>query len=553
MKENNDDSPDEEEVTIDLSKVKSFFKKGEQKVEEEEKKVEEEIEKEERKIEKLEEKKEKIEEKEEEIEERIDEEKEKENELRKKESELKQKEKSVKQEKNKIRKKEEGIKFDIKKIKNIFKKKENLDDEDKSKPEQKSSVNLKKVLAFIKKNKIFFLILIPIFFSIYFRAYPASLPITDDWARETVYSSIQGSIGAQINQQYPNLPDQQKQALIQKQFNEIISSENEAIENQITQTSAYFKSRLQDEDGQTYLLAIDPWLWYGYARNYIRNSHFGNILVNGTVPWYTLRNGREGQMANFQFLPFLIALNYKIMNIFTDTSVMAATFYMPVICFVLASIAAFFIGKKIGGYPAALAASIIIGTHAALLGRTAAGFADTDNILILFSVLTVMFFVLAFEEKNRKKEYLCLGLAGISMGLYALGHGQSWWHIFDVIGGALALYLIWLVWINRKELNKGIKGLVKIERIQNLLRTGIGFLVSTWVFGTIILTITGMSIKSSLMTIIKDPITQPLRYMGLKQVAVKTVWPNVMTTVAELNTGSWSTVISQIGGKFLFF
>lgn len=545
MAEEKSNTLDNEETNLDL-------KKGEGKLGHEEKKVEEKIEKEELKIEKLEEKKEQLSEKEEEIAENIEEEKEKVKDLKIEEAELKKEEKEVKKEERKINENEEGIKFDIKKIKNIFKRKENLDSETKKEKSQYSEF-AKKGLGFVMKNKMIFLLMITIFFSIFFRAYPISLPITDDWARDTVYNNIQNNIGTQINAQYPNLPDQQKNALIQKEFNAMINDQKEALEIQIKQTSDYFKSRLQDEDGQTYLLAIDPYLWFGYARNYINNGHFGNTLVNGTVPWYTLRNGRSGQKANFEFFPFMIAINYKIMNIFGNFSVMAAAFYIPLILMTLASIAAFFIGKKIGGYPAALTASIIVGVHAALLGRTAAGFSDTDNILTFFGLFTVMFFVFAFEEKNKTREWIYVGLAGLAMGLYALGHGQSWWYIFNVIAGAIIIYLVILVWLNRKELSKGINEFIKLEKINKVLRVGLGFLVSTWFFGILVLTLAGRKLLSSIIIIVKGPFTQPLNYIAFKQVAVKTVWPNVLTTVAELNKSNFSTVISQIGGRFLFF
>ena len=550
MEEDIKSNADEEEIVIDLSKVARFFKKEKKKVEEEEKEIEEKIEKEDKKIGELEEKKEQLEEKEGEIGEKIGEEKKKLGELKEREAELKKEEKEIGKEEEKVEEKEEEIVFDIKQIKNLFRKKEKIEKTGEAKGKEEISFDTQKAGQFIVKHKTLFILLIPILLSIWFRAYPIYLPITDDWARDTVYNSIKGDIATQISQQYPNLPDKQKNDLVQKKFDEVLEQQKGAIEQQIIATSKYFTSRMQDEDGQTYLLAIDPWLWYGYASNYVRNGHFGNALVDGES-WYTLRNGREGQRAGFPFFSLLTVINYKIMNIFTDASVMAAAFYMPLILITLASVAAFFIGKKFGGYSAALTASAIVGIHAALLNRTAAGFSDTDNIITFFELIVVMFFALAFEEKDKTKQFMLSGLAGLSMGIYFIAHA-SWWHIFDFILGAWGIYFLYYAWTKRNEIKKGFAGFVKLERTRRLLELAVGFVISSWVFGASASFIVKGGFIGPLKNIILTPIKGPLSFIALKQVAVTTVWPNVMTTVAELNRGTVSSVIAQIGGKLLF-
>ena len=45
------------------------------------------------------------------------------------------------------------------------------------------------------------------------------LPATDNWAQNTVYNYYQNQIAQQVNQQYPNLPDQNKKILMDNQKN----------------------------------------------------------------------------------------------------------------------------------------------------------------------------------------------------------------------------------------------------------------------------------------------------------------------------------------------
>ena len=106
----------------------------------------------------------------------------------------------------------DDISIDFSGIKKFFK---NLGSGDKPKVNDKAedeevSVDWKATGQFFVKYSTVLLLLIPILLSIFFRMYPAYLPITDDWAQNAVQNSIKNSIVSQINQQYPNLPAENK-------------------------------------------------------------------------------------------------------------------------------------------------------------------------------------------------------------------------------------------------------------------------------------------------------------------------------------------------------
>ena len=132
----------------------------------------------------------------------------------------------------------------------------------------------KSTLEFIKRYQMIFLIIIPMFFAIFFRMYPAYLPITDDWATQSVYGSIQTNIRASISQQYPNLPAANMDKVVQDEFNKYLSDKNikAQIDEQIKQTSLFFKSKMTDDTGQLYLSDIDTWFWYGEVKNYLKEN-----------------------------------------------------------------------------------------------------------------------------------------------------------------------------------------------------------------------------------------------------------------------------------------
>jgi len=181
--------------------------------------------------------------------------------------------------------KNDEINIDFSKIKGFFKKKKTVEKEISGKKTDEETINIGGIFESFNKNKKvlipLMIILICMSFSIYFRMQSAYLPVTDDWARSSIYNQYKSQISSQVNQQNPFLPDVNKNEIIDKEFNNILKTQKTEIEANIVQLSNYFKSRLQDDSGQTYLLAIDPYFWYRNARNYLDHGFAGDIEIDG--------------------------------------------------------------------------------------------------------------------------------------------------------------------------------------------------------------------------------------------------------------------------------
>ena len=159
--------------------------------------------------------------------------------------------------------------------------------------EEEVSLDLSKVGPFFKNNAKWLvpilLILITIFVSTYFRTMTVDLPITDNWAENTVHNFYKNQLENQINQQYPNLPEQNRQALVDKEFGKMLIENKEQLERDIAQLSQQYKAMFQDENGETYLLEIDPYLWYSEARNVLKYGYLGDKIIDGES-YFTLRD-----------------------------------------------------------------------------------------------------------------------------------------------------------------------------------------------------------------------------------------------------------------------
>ncbi|MAG02471.1 hypothetical protein CMI42_03980, partial [Candidatus Pacearchaeota archaeon] len=379
--------------------------------------------------------------------------------------------------------KDDNISFDFSKIKNIFKK-------DKTKKEDKDdddiSFDFKKVTDFTKKNSKWIipliLIIIAISFSTHFRMMSANLPITDDWAQSQVNTFYRNQISQQINQQYPNLPQQNRDSLVEKEFQTFYKENKDLFNQQVAATSQQYKAQLQDENGQTYLLAIDPYLWFGEARNYINNGHFGTEKVDGKDINF-LRNGRVGKPGEpgSAFHLYFEVFLYKFFHFFNkNVSLMGIVFLVPVIIIGLSVIPAFLIGRKISGNVGGFFASFIVATNAALLSRTPAGFSDTDAYNILFPLLILWLFLEALDAKETKNKLIYSGIAGLSVGLYSAAWG-GWWYAFGFALATLALYLVYIIITEFKK----IKNILSLPQFKNIFLVGITFFLSSAVFVTI--------------------------------------------------------------------
>lgn len=410
-----------------------------------------------------------------------------------------------------------------------------------SRDEEEISIDIRKIGSSIIKHKTLFLLLIPLFLAVFFRAYPIYLPVTDDWAENSVQRYYKDQIMQQVNQQYPNLPPENKDSIVNENLQKVIAEQKQMYNQQITEVSQNFKSHFQDDAGQTYLLAIDPWQWYRYSGDIIDHGYPGDYIRENGKKWDKHMIAPLGNRVGDELHPYFGAWLYSILNFFNrDISLLTAFFLLPLIVASLAVIPAFFIGKKIGGNLGGLFASVLVAVHPAILTRTAAGFSDTDAYNVLFPLIIFWLFFEALDSENRKNTIIYSILAGVVVTIFSMTW-YGWWYIFDFIVIAIVIYLVYLFVLRKESLSDLLD--VRKESKKNLVFIALAcFFLSSLIFITLFTDTSGFS------AIYK----QPLNFITIKQSAAPTLWPNVFTTVAELNEASLNQIIRQLGGKMMF-
>ncbi|MBD3209160.1 hypothetical protein GF367_01950 [Candidatus Woesearchaeota archaeon] len=389
---------------------------------------------------------------------------------------------------------------------------------------------------------IILLILISTGLSITYRSYPATLPITDQWAENSIITNLKNQITTGINQQYPNLPPERKQALVNEQLTQVIKQQETEIAEQAKTQGQYIRERLQKDDGQTYLLAIDPYFYYRHTKNVLDHGYGADVEIDGVkINNHMLAPIGRAETETDYHTRFS-AMIYKIVRFFNkDAELFNVFFWMPVIISSLAVIPAFFITRKKAGNLGGFIAGTIVAVHSTFLGRTAAGFADTDSYNVTFPLLILWMFIEAFDAKDLKKKLIYSGLTGLFLGIYSK-FWSGWWYIFDFMLITIIAYLGFRIiksWLQTKD----VKRIFTAPEVKNAGRSILGVLVASGIF---------VSLFSSFSRFINGPLGA-VKFASIQNAAKIDLWPNVFTTVAELNRASLSSIVNQIGGSAYFY
>ncbi|MBT4540845.1 hypothetical protein HOC35_05005, partial [Candidatus Woesearchaeota archaeon] len=434
----------------------------------------------------------------------------------------------------------DNIKKGFNKIKKSFslKKKHQVHGDNYKNEKSNESIS---TIEFIIKHKTILLLLIPIILSIFLRIQPVYLPAADDWATNNVEGYYKNQIAQQISQQYPNLPETNKNLLIEGEYNKFLKENKDSMKAQIEANAQQMRTQFQDDSGQTYLLAIDPWFWYRLTENYLDHGYDYDLEVDGRyynnhrlAPFLEEDLEVTGSTSKAQEFQVIVqSFLYKVWRVFdSDVSLLKIAFLTPLIIATLSIIPIFFLVRKIAGDLGGLVAGTILAINPFGLTRTVAGFADTDAFNFLFPIVIFGFLVLAIDHKKITQRIIYSALAGLSIGLYSFSWG-GWmfmvsFSIFFLLG-IIAFKLIKMIW-NKK---------IKLNKFKEIGTVFVSFLI----FSGISTLITGR-----FSYFINAP-KGIIKFIQLKAVATKTIWPNVYTTVAELNPGNIGNIFSTIGGK----
>jgi dolichyl-phosphooligosaccharide-protein glycotransferase len=378
------------------------------------------------------------------------------------------------------------------------------------------------------------------------------LHVTENWAESSLRQQGINQIAQNIRQQYPSLPEQSVQTEAAKQWEQYREQNKALVDEQQKVIAQQFRDFFQYEAGtdtpypQTYVLEMDPYHFWHKAENYADHGTVCDVGSQVYDDGSCHDAKRVAPVGTIEFNNLHIVLEAfaikigKALNKNLDS--LSIVFFVPAILAALAVIPAFFIGRKLAGNMGGFAAAVIIAVHPLLINRTIAGFADTDAYNFLFPLLIVWFLLEALDARQWWSRITFSALAGLSAALFAFAWG-GWWFMFFIVIVALLAYMLYRIALIVKR--HATKNLSAYKVLREPLAVIVVFYLTAALVATLLLSFSAFN----------SWITSPFSFNAHLQAATVrgdlTAWPNILTTVAELNIPSLGSLIGGLGGAFV--
>jgi dolichyl-diphosphooligosaccharide--protein glycosyltransferase len=290
-----------------------------------------------------------------------------------------------------------------------------------------------------------------------------------------------------------------------------------------------------DENNQSYLIGYDPYFFFRKAENYDKNGAVGDIVIDG-VSYETKTLAPIISEEDYEDDLHAIIMSFFIDHTKSDAENTKSIYLLPVYLVALCSIPLFFLMKKYSNDIVAFLTTFFLMSYTTFVTRTIAGFVDTDAYVVLFPILITLMIVFSIKAKSSRDKIIYGLLSGLSLGLYMWSWESGWFFFLFILISIILWYIFRFVYhiLNKKEKSKSIL-------IENSLPI-ISYLFSSFVFVFIFL-------KQNILSIIIKKLNS---FMGGIASTGEKIWPNVYSSVAELKTIDFQTILDAVGGQFVF-
>jgi dolichyl-diphosphooligosaccharide--protein glycosyltransferase len=279
---------------------------------------------------------------------------------------------------------------------------------------------------------------------LFFRLYPLTHNVAADaYEKSTiiVLNRIQALIAQQIDRQLPNLPAFQKEALIKKQFDEVLRKDKDKVRKAFDDLGLKI---LEQEGGEKhYLQESDSYYFLALTQNVLDRGSIGTA-VKGSKYFNALMLAPIGYWQPNTWHPYIGAAVYKIVKFFKpDADVVYGVGFTPL--FLLPLVIAAFLFACRGmecSWPSALTAAVFFVLAPIYLKRSTYAWYDDDTYSVLFPILTLafLFFALRYWGQAKKAVLYAIGCA-LAVVLYSL-FWMGWGFLAGLIFAGLFVILI---------------------------------------------------------------------------------------------------------------
>ncbi len=282
---------------------------------------------------------------------------------------------------------------------------------------------------------------------------------------------------------------------------------------------------------------------FPYLRNidsYAFTRQIEDVANNGYLPQHddmSLAPAGQDRPLGRDLYVYIMAYSFSFVKFFIpDYTLFQFLIWAPAFMAALMAIPMYYIGKTFYDRRAGILAAFFIVFDITILSRTLGGDPDNDTSVMLFPLIAIALFLLAYKYTNEKgftkKGILYTALAGIGLGAWGYIWSGFWFVIWLIAGFIIVKILMKLV----KNRN--------ITAIKGLKRPIFLFAAMMTIF--FVLTVPFLGSR-----VITETVQGPFSFGDIKSEENRE-FPNVYVSVAELQSGGGVREILQRTNTYLF-
>ena len=189
------------------------------------------------------------------------------------------------------------------------------------------------------------------------------------------------------------------------------------------------------------VLDYDPWWFYRHAKEILDNGF--RIPIWDELSYYP--PGRPTEP--FQGWPITMAVMYLITRIFSTISFVEFAKLSPIIMTLFAIPPAYFLGKTLSNKWGGICTALFSLLTPSFIGVSMGGYCDSDVVVVLYSILTVLSVFLALKKwtwplKKNTIFYIILPIIVNTVFVYSWGRG---WYILLFFAGFMPMIVLFRI------------------------------------------------------------------------------------------------------------
>ncbi len=305
-----------------------------------------------------------------------------------------------------------------------------------------------------------------------------------------------------------------------------------------------------NENGLPYLIDPDSYYHVRLTDNYLNYGTLGDGVDENGMEWDTKSFYPEGRSAEYQ--PGIIVLTsfvWRILNPVFGTELYMVEFWIAACMSAVAALAAFILGKRLGGTAAGFVSGILVACASSYVSRTTAGRFDTDMFLVLMDVLLILFLTESFRAKTVIRRILFSLLFALVVLTYSLCW-SAYSFVFSLLtltGGLIFLIILIISLSFGKEKKSDTRFFLRQpEFISFILCIGFSVLMLLPVYGS-----SFFDNFSQAFTTAQDITASnvmPNLFISISELKVNSFFPsNALQWFMSYTPGAKTTVLNGIG------